>query len=329
MDSDTPIDVVITWVDGDDPVHRAKRHKYMHGGAEAKMEDIGGETRYRQVGEIFFCVASVLRFAPFVRKIFIVTDNQDPQLDNFISANFPGNTVPIEIIDHRVIFRNYEQYLPTFNSLSITTMLWRIPGISEHFILLNDDVMFTSPVKPTDFFTSDGFPLCYAKQWPVWWVKALHWLKSALKGRKTFGFKDAQLKAREVAGAHGKFLYMGHTPHMLRRSFFEEFFTAQPAILENQIRHRFREPSQFSSVCLQYIVLHMRNQCPIVPLHGKLVCMKPRPGQNGYFDRKLKELGRPTVKFFCVNSLDKASVDEIKKLHNGLAQVLNIKLTAR
>ena len=33
---------------------------------------------------------------------------------------------------------------------------WRIPGLNEHFILLNDDFLFTNPVWPSDFFTADG-----------------------------------------------------------------------------------------------------------------------------------------------------------------------------
>ena len=70
----------------------------------------------------------------------------------------------------------------------------------------------------------------------------------------------------------------------------------------------------------------MRGQCPVVALHGKLVCMKPKEGQSGYSKRKLDELNRNGVKFFCVNSLDKASESERKILHAGLAKKLGIEL---
>ena len=74
-----PIDAVIAWVDGNDPVHKKKRHEYA-GVKELSNDEVGGDIRFTSVGEIRFCVASLLRFAQFIRKIFIVTDGQDPGL---------------------------------------------------------------------------------------------------------------------------------------------------------------------------------------------------------------------------------------------------------
>ena len=51
MKNNSPIDAVITWVDGDDPRHRSKREKY----GNVKMlttDDVAGSTRYTSVGEI-------------------------------------------------------------------------------------------------------------------------------------------------------------------------------------------------------------------------------------------------------------------------------------
>ena len=326
MSTEFPIDAVITWVDGDDPAHRAKRMKYMHGGVEASHEDVAGETRYRQVGEIKFCIASILRFAKFVRKIFIVTDNQDPRLEEFLARNFPDSKVPVEIVDHKVIFRGYEEYLPTFNSLSITTMLWRIPDLSEHFILLNDDVMFVSPVTPRDFFDADGNNICYARKVPVYAIRLIHWLKPSRNGHKPFGFKDAQYNAHMLAGLNKEFIYMQHTPHTLRRSFFEEFFAAHPDVLANQIRHRFREETQFSAVCLQYASLYMQGRCKIVSHKDKLICMKPRKNRSGYIGRKMEAIEKSRhVLFSCVNSLDTALQSEQETYCRYMSNRLDIR----
>ncbi len=116
------IDAVITWVDGGDPLHKAKRLSYITNKQENKHIDVAGETRYRQVGEIYYCVASILRYAPWIRKIYIVTDNQNPHVDEFVSRNFPDNKTPIEIVDHKVIFRGYEQYLPTFRDFMMRAL---------------------------------------------------------------------------------------------------------------------------------------------------------------------------------------------------------------
>ena len=90
------------------------------------------------------------KFASFIRKIFIVTDQQIPKWFNSKAQN-------IEIIDHRQIFPDpQEKYLPCFNSIGIEINLHRIPGLSEHFIYLNDDLFFGRPVKIRDFIDSSG-----------------------------------------------------------------------------------------------------------------------------------------------------------------------------
>ena len=71
-----PIDVVITWVDGDDSEHKAKRRRYSNAD-ELVNDDVGGDIRFTSIGEINYCVASILRFAPFVRKIEIEVENLD------------------------------------------------------------------------------------------------------------------------------------------------------------------------------------------------------------------------------------------------------------
>ena len=44
-------------------------------------------------------------------------------------------------------------HLPTFSSPAIESHLHRIPGLSDKFIYLNDDVMFGRDVWPDDFYT--------------------------------------------------------------------------------------------------------------------------------------------------------------------------------
>jgi len=48
------------------------------------------------------------------------------------------------------------EQLPTFNSLAIETMLWRIEGLADRFLYFNDDMMPVGPVKPADFFSRVG-----------------------------------------------------------------------------------------------------------------------------------------------------------------------------
>ena len=108
--NELPIDVVIPWVDGNDSEHYAKMLPYLEDKSIIKSKKF--KTRFEHVDEIKFSVDSILKFAPFVRKIYLVTDQQTP---NFITRDENGKSYDkVSIVDHSVIFARYEKYLPTF-----------------------------------------------------------------------------------------------------------------------------------------------------------------------------------------------------------------------
>jgi hypothetical protein len=110
------IDVVIAWVDGRNPQHRAKRERYLADpGGDAKPKRAAHiEQRFSDNDEIRFCLRSIHNYAPCVHTIWLVTDNQVPTAIDRRRAERDN----IRLVDHREIFRGYEQLLPTFNSLS-------------------------------------------------------------------------------------------------------------------------------------------------------------------------------------------------------------------
>jgi hypothetical protein len=143
-----PIDAVITWVDGNDQRHREKRQLYLRQEPAPEREDDIHERRWVASDEVRVCLKSIDRFAPWVRTIWIITDDQTPDLSwckDTLAAK-------IRIVSHRAIYRGFEQYLPTFNSTAIETMMWRIEGLSRHFLHFNDDFFLMNPVQREDFF---------------------------------------------------------------------------------------------------------------------------------------------------------------------------------
>ena len=71
------IDAVITWVDGNDLNWQKKINKYLKVKKDfSKKKNL---VRYNSIGEIDITIKSILKFAPFIKKIFLVTDNQKPQ----------------------------------------------------------------------------------------------------------------------------------------------------------------------------------------------------------------------------------------------------------
>ena len=301
-----PIDAVITWVDGDDPVHRAKRRKY--GNSDFfQSEDVAASTRFSNLGEIFWCVASLNRFAPFLRKIYIVTDEQDPHLETFLEKTFPDGYIPVEIVDHRTIFKGYEQYLPTFNSITLETMTWRIPGLSDHYIEFNDDLMLCAPVQPSDFFAEDGSPLCYATRYNLFWAWITRKIKPKRHGRTKVTFKGSMMNGAFVAGRKWSFFKLDHTPKALSRAFFEQFYREHPDLMLRNIQHRFRHADQFTPQEVHYLSLHRQGRCKVLPVKGNLFFLQPKPKPH-YVARKLAKLRQSTnCKFCCFNSIDLAS----------------------
>ena len=90
------IDAVITWVDGSEPSYQRKIKEHLTNNDTIKRQ-------YLQANEINLCVASIVKYAPFIRKIFIVTDKQSPSLD---SVKHIVSKEKIEIVDHEEIFRD-------------------------------------------------------------------------------------------------------------------------------------------------------------------------------------------------------------------------------
>lgn len=147
-ESRTPIDLVYTYVDGN-PAHSEKRQFYLTLAGKAPFKDKDAGTRFSTVGEIGFSVRSALKYMPWLRQIFIVTDSQKPPVDIHLIES--GK---VTVVDHRDIIP--DKYLPTFNSVTIESFLHRIDGLSETFLYNNDDCMHFSTVPENIFFTTDS-----------------------------------------------------------------------------------------------------------------------------------------------------------------------------
>ena len=240
-----PIDAVIAWVDGNDPAHMKKMQPYLSRQAQIS-DDIAGPTRYRSQGEIFYCVASIQRFAPFIRKIFIVTDEQNPQLTGFIEKNFPDNPIPIEIVDHKVLFRGYEQYLPVFSSRAVETCIHRIPELSEHYIYFNDDFFLIRPVQKTDWFIDDKI-IAYGNWRNMLPDRLLWYVKPKRHGHKPVGFKYGMICAARNIVYRWKYFHLDHSPHPVKKSVIEKIYSENPKLYLSNISYRFRDGKQFNT----------------------------------------------------------------------------------
>ncbi|XP_068442824.1 N-acetylglucosamine-1-phosphotransferase subunits alpha/beta isoform X2 [Clinocottus analis] len=126
--------------------------------SQSKQDEDVSASRFEDNEELRYSLRSVERHAPWVRHIFIVTNGQIP---SWLNLDNPRVTV----VPHQDIFLN-SSHLPTFSSPSIETHIHRIPGLSQKFIYLNDDVMFGKDVWPDDFYSHSKGQKVYLT-WPV------------------------------------------------------------------------------------------------------------------------------------------------------------------
>ena len=317
------IDAVITWVDGNDPLHKKKMRPYLQNFTYIP-EFVSGETRYNSVGEIFFCIASILRFAPFIRQIFIVVDEQKPPIDDFIKQNFPTNTIPVKIVEHRVIFKGYEQHLPTFNSRTIETCLFRIPDLSSNFIYFNDDFFLVRPTQPSDFFI-DNKIVAYGHWRSILLDRLLYVLKPKKNGHKRFGFKDGMIRAARTLKIRPFYFHLDHTPHPLKKDILEQFYSENPDILTKNISYKFRNDLQFNPQALSYMIGFQKNAC-IKKSENRLLYIKPVGRGKGYIKQKMRNFEKnPNIIFCCIGSLDLATENDRNTLLDWLQKIMNVK----
>ncbi len=150
MIPDMKIDIVYLWVDDTDKKWRAEKDKWLKiiKGKRPVYKDAAIEARWRDNGEFLYSLRSVDKFAPWVNHIYIITGfNQVPR---WLNTKHPK----ITIVPHEQIMP--ADAIPTFNATAIEMCIPNIPGLSEHFLLMNDDMFFNRPLTPDFFYDKYG-----------------------------------------------------------------------------------------------------------------------------------------------------------------------------
>lgn len=139
------IDFVVLWLDSNDPEWIKS---YNHYRPEKPIQD---KARFRNWDIFRYWFRSVERYAPWVHKVYLVTNGKFPDWIN-------PDCEQLVLVRHSDYIP--EKYLPTFNSITIELNLGRIRGLSEHFVYFNDDMFINAPVTP-EYYFRDGLPCDY------------------------------------------------------------------------------------------------------------------------------------------------------------------------
>ncbi|MCH5225148.1 MAG: Stealth CR1 domain-containing protein [Muribaculaceae bacterium] len=287
---DIKIDLVYTWVDGNDPVWRKKRDSFRGSSSEAGKS---GEGRFANNDELKFSLRSVEKFAPWINRIFIVTDGQSP---DWLNTQNPR----VKIIDHSEILP--PEALPTFNSTVIEHALHNIPGLSQHFLYANDDMFFGRSVSPSDFFMEDGTPIVRFNRRPF--RKFTLWIKKNMMGKKLSNYNlTIHNTALMVEKRYGK--YIGNKTHhnidaYTQRDYASTFETFRREI-EATFENHFRSDNDVQRNIYSYV--------PILEGKAKVKFVTQKESFRCHIDnqRNFNRLESSSPLLFCLNDSEYAN----------------------
>ncbi|MDT0185397.1 stealth conserved region 3 domain-containing protein [Microbacterium sp. ARD31] len=284
------VDVVYTWVDGDDEAWLAARDERIVQLGGTPSARAGGAQRYRSRDELRYSMRSLHLFAPWVRRIHLVTAGQVP---SWLDTSHDR----VRVVDHREILP--EAALPTFSSHAIETRLHAVPDLADHFVYVNDDVFLGRPRRPEHFFSPGGQYAAFVAD-----HRAV-----GLPGTDDRPYLTAALNNRRIlAEAFGVNLTqtMMHSPHPQRRTTLEEIAARFPAEVEATTLAPFRSASDVSMLS------------SFAQNYGLITGRAFRAtAHHGYVDLghqqlpvQLKQMSHRTRDFFCIADNMLAAFDE-------------------
>ena len=139
-ETNKPVDLIITYVDGSDETWKKQLLDHAKKSEDTTIDRALNPRRYRDLGTLKYVFRGIDKFMPFVDRVNLVVSSES-QIPKWL------NRENVRVILHRD-FIPFE-LLPTFNSCTIESFLWKIP-LHPYVLYANDD---TFPLKLMNFET--------------------------------------------------------------------------------------------------------------------------------------------------------------------------------
>lgn len=264
------IDVVVLWVDGDDPEWLREKNKY----CQKKSGTENSINRFRDWNNMKYWFRAIEQYAPWVRMVHFVTYGHLP---SFLNVECPK----LHIVNHHDIID--DKYLPTFNSASIEINIHKIEGLAEQFIYFNDDMFLIDKVEKEDFFykglpceeglqgtitsVGDKSAYCHHMLNDIDIINRHFNKKKQIKMNfnKWYNYKYGLENIRNLCLAPwGNFVGFknAHLPVSLLKSTFEEVWQNESDVLNETVSHKFREFNDVNQYVFRYWQLAKGNFYP-------------------------------------------------------------------
>lgn len=297
------VDLVYLWVNGNDPEWQAKRNACI--GTAETQRGVNCKGRYADNDELKYSLRSVAQYAPWIHKIYIVTDNQVP---SWLDTSNPK----VRIVDHKEIMP--EICLPCFNSAVIEHFLYNIPGLSEHFLYANDDMFVNRPVKPDDFFAQDGLPIVRFNRRPL--RKFTLWFKEKVQGRALSNYVQTIRRSAEMVEKKYGIYYGGKTHHNID-AYLKSDYQHAAQVFDSEIKATFanhvRSASDVQRNIYSYVALAEKRA------HLHYVTQRTSFRFHIHRENHYKKLKRYNPMLFCMNDSEFATDEDRKRMAEFLS----------
>lgn len=282
-----PIDIVYLWVDGADKNFIDIKNKYLKKVKTGKYVDDVKDQIFRNNDELKYSLRSIEKNAPWINHIYIVTGfGQKPSWLNLKNPK-------ITIIHQEDILPKDVEYV--FNSCAIEACLDKIPGLSEHFLLANDDMFFNMPTLPEYFFDEFGhanFRYIYRKHGRI------------SRDSKSIYLLQLINSAQAIENAFGVSLYNYKSSHGIDpyiKSSITECCNNPDLkdVIEKTKRHMFRDETDVHRVIFNYYDF-IKNRANFIISHSRHI------GHNIILDFLYNLLHYKSIKhsvFYCTDAI--------------------------
>ena len=283
------MDIVITYVDGNDPVWKQDYEKYTNVPIMQK--------RFRDWGTLKYLLRGIEVNMPFIRNVYLVVSHLS-QVPQWVDQ------AQLKIVLHSDIIP--EEYLPTFNCNPIEMHLHRIEGLAEEYLYFNDDLYPLAPCRPEDFFRNGKGVLGFSR----------HFLASGMYKKIC---RNSDTHARKALGLKPSFCFVRpqHTCTPMFRSECEQLYSIlEQDILASLTRVRTSENlNQYLFLDYQLYKGRMVNE-KISNKHYSVAVASPE---------KLKSfILSPTRNLMCVNDVH-LSEERYMKLRSAMIEAFELK----
>ena len=310
---DIKIDLVYLWVDDKDEKWQKKRRFWANKLGVSANPQNNDDVRFRDNGELKYSLRSAQMFAPWINRIFIVTDGQTPK---WLDTNHPK----IKMVNHKDILP--EEALPTFNSHAIETCIVNIPELSEYFLYANDDMFFSNPVEPDYFFDEAMRPIVRLRKqnWSEEDLASNLYLRSTIYTEKVFSNKF-ELPCPSYEPAHCIDAY--------RKSYIEECKLVFKEEFEKTMFANFRQENTIQRYIINLYAI-ARKGCKIIENPEVYTQNFSEHVENFYASTEAaknleSEIVMKKPKLLCLNDSSLATVEDLQIIQNFFNKYFNKK----